>query len=478
MDNVHPKFLKILLPNLIAFITHIFNTIITKSCFPTIWKHAKIIPIPKSNNEYRPIALLPYLSKAFEKILHHQINTYLNYNLLLSPKQSGFRAKHSCITALTDVSEEIRSSIDTKEVSILTLLDHSKAFDCVNHEKLCYKLRKLFNFSTTSTLLISTYLRNRLQSVAIEDILSNPLEVTRGVPQGSILGPTLFSLYINDLPETLSHCNIHIYADDVQLYLGSDENNLEEGVRKMNDDLQKIFAWVSNNSLTLNASKSKCLIISRKKHNFVNTPPILLNKEEIQVVDKGKNLGIVFNNTLSWKDHITIATGKTFGMLRTLYRTQAYTPQHIRELLAKTYLLPKLLYGCELFVNCDSWSKRRLNVAFNAIIRYVYKIKRYERISESAKKLYGVCFQDLIQIRSILLLHKIIYTKEPSYLYDKIKFGISQRGLTIIPVERRYLVSDRQFFINTTRLWNSLPAFIQRTSNTVMFKKSLFNLFA
>lgn len=215
-----------------------------------------------------------------------------------------------------------------------------------------------------------------------------------------------------------------------------------------------------------------------KKHNFVNTPPILLNKEEIQVVDKGKNLGIVFNNTLSWKDHITIATGKTFGMLRTLYRTQAYTPQHIRELLAKTYLLPKLLYGCELFVNCDSWSKRRLNVAFNAIIRYVYKIKRYERISESAKKLYGVCFQDLIQIRSILLLHKIIYTKEPSYLYDKIKFGISQRGLTIIPVERRYLVSDRQFFINTTRLWNSLPAFIQRTSNTVMFKKSLFNLFA
>lgn len=477
MDNVHPKFFKILLPNLIAFITHIFNTIITKSCFPTIWKHAKIIPVPKSNNEYRPIALLPYLSKAFEKILHLQMNTYLNDNLLLSPKQSGFRAKHSCITALIDVSEEIRSSIDTKEVCILTLLDHSKAFDCVDHEKLCYKLRTLFNFSTTSIQLISTYLRNRLQSVAIEDILSNPLEITRGVPQGSILGPILFSIYINDLPETLSHCNIHIYADDVQLYLGSNENNLEEGVRKMNDELQKVLAWASNNSLTLNPSKSKCLMISRKKHNLSNAPPIILHNEEIQVVDKVKNLGIVFNNTLTWKDHITSATGKTFGMLRSLYRTQAYTPQHIRELLAKTYLLPKLLYGCELFVNCDSCSKRRLSVAFNAIIRYVYKIKRYEGTSETARKLYGVCFQDLIQIRSILLLHKIIYTKEPSYLYSKIKFGRSQRGLTIVPVERCYQVSERQFFVNTIRLWNALPATIQRTSNTTIFKKSLFDFF-
>lgn len=245
----------------------------------------------------------------------------------------------------------------------------------------------------------------------------------------------------------------------------------------MNLDLHNVFVWAANNSLSLNPSKSKCIVISRKKHNLSQETSIVLNNEEIQVADKAKNLGIVFNSTLTWNDHITTVTGMTFGMLRSLYKTQLYTPQHIRILLAKTYLMPKLLYGCELFGNCDYRSNRRLNVAYNAIVRYVYKLGRFDSISAYSKKLYGVCLNTLIQIRTLIFFHKIIYTKEPSYLYNKIRFGRSNRGIVVVPVARRYQVSERQFFVNSIRLWNSLPATIQRTSNADMFKKSILNRF-
>lgn len=477
IDNVHPRFLKILLPHLVPYITHIFNTILITSTFPAEWKHAIVIPLPKLNNEHRPISILPYLSKAFERLIHKQINDYLNEHSLLTTKQSGFRAKHSCTTALIDVSDEIRRNIDRRENTFLVLLDHSKAFDSVNHETLCTKLRSFFNFSNTATTLISTYLSHRKQSVTVGNIVSNPLDVTKGVPQGSILGPLLFTLYINDLPDQLSWCNIHIYADDVQLYYGCSDDNLLVGVQNINCDLQRIFTWASNNSLFLNPQKSKCLFISRKKSSIPLQLQILLNNEKIEVVDKCRNLGVIFNSTLTWTDHINSTTGKIFGMLRSLYKTQFFTPQNIRELLAKSYLIPKLLYCCELFADSDSKSKHRLNVAYNAIIRYVYKLRRFDRISTFSKKLFGVSFDDLLKVRTTLLFHKIIYTKEPAYLHSKLNIGRSQRRILIVPVTRRYLVSEKQFFVNSVRLWNSLPGSLQHTSNTNVFKKLLFNLF-
>lgn len=132
-DKIDPKFVKLLMPQILPYITHLFNSIIVSSVFPLHWKHSKIIPVPKSNSEFRPIAILSYLSKAFEKILHSQMSAYLDTYKLLNNKQSGFRPKHSCVTALADVTEDIRLATDSAKVTILVLLDHSKAFDTVNH---------------------------------------------------------------------------------------------------------------------------------------------------------------------------------------------------------------------------------------------------------------------------------------------------------------------------------------------------------
>lgn len=476
-DDMHPKFLKLLLPKLLLLITHIFNTIITTSSFPSCWKHAKIIPIPKTRTDFRPISILPYLSKVLERILHKQMSKFLADHRLLSEYQSGFRAKHSCVTALINVSEDIRLNLDVGNISFLVLLDHSKAFDCVNHNILCTKLARNFGFSSSATSLIASYLLDRSQSVTAGDLTSTPLAIRNGVPQGSILGPLLFCLYINDLPTQLLNCNIHIYADDVQVYLSCKKNLINECISKLNDDLRRIHEWASLNKLHINPKKSKCLIVSKRRQKIPTDISIKLGNQKIEIVESTRNLGIIFDKELRWNTHINAATGNTFAMLRILYQTQHLTPVHIRTLLAKTFIMPKLLYGCEIFSSCDSVGTRKLTAAFNAVIRYVYGLKRYDGTSQYSKSLYGVNFGDLLKIKTLIFLHKIIYTKEPEYLYRRLRFASSQRGKALIYTLRRSLISDWHFIVSAEHHWNSLPFSTQLIGNALQFKNKLFSSF-
>lgn len=477
-DDIHPKFIKILLPYLLPYISHLFNTILTTSIFPKRWKHAKIIPVPKTTSEFRPIAILPYMSKALERIMHDQINTYLRRFKLLNEKQSGFRQKHSCITALIDVTEDIRDAIDGRNVSFLVLLDHSKAFDTVNHNILCSKLSQNFNFSSTSEKLIKSYLETRFQSVYINNQCSTPRQVPKGVPQGSILGPLLFSMYVNDLPQHVYNCKVHLYADDIQIYLNSSIKYLCENVTKLNDDLNRIYLWASANGLCLNPLKSKCLIIHKKSLRTNLNFDILLNNQKIEIVSSSKNLGVVINNTLSWNNHVNSAVGKTYGMLRTLWATQSCTPLNIRVTLAKSYLIPVLLYGCEIFANCDSNSTRKLHVAYNSIIRYVFGLRKRDRVSPYSKRLLGNSFENILKAKVLILLHKIIYLKEPAYLFNRLNFARSHRGKKLIPILHRSLISEWQFFFYAIRLWNLLPNRIQTNNNAIQFKKQISEHFS
>lgn len=253
-----------------------------------------------------------------------------------------------------------------------------------------------------------------------------------------------------------------MYADDVQLILGCHINQLTEYVAKLNQDLSKVHQWATANGLSLNPRKSKCLLIKKRRSLQANDFNIVLNNEPIEIVSSARNLGIVFNDTLTWSHHINSVVGQTYAKLRSLWQTQYFTPRNIKILLAKVYILPGLLYGCELFASCDSASKRKLNVIFNNVIRYVYGLKRYDHVTQ---------FWSLL---SLLFLHKIIYSRKPFYLFEKLSFNRSNRGKLIIPPQRRSLVSEWQFFIHAVRLWNTLPHNIQLLSNAISFKKNIF----
>lgn len=453
--------------------------------YPLRWKQAKILPIPKSTTEYRPIAILPYMSKVFEKLLHIQITDYITQYNLLTDRQSGFRAKHSCITALTDVAEDLRKAIDDGCVAMLVLLDHSKAFDTVDHTILIQKLGKMMNFSPTSTKLIESYLSGRVQCVETRQLTSTFLPVIRGVPQGSILGPLLFSIYVNDLPEQLHHCNIRMYADDVQLYISDKQGHISQCTARLNDDLKRVSLWADVNGLSLNPRKSKCMIMRKRTQKVCETPNVCINDQRIEIVNKAKNLGVIFNNTLTWSDHIIAACGKTYSMLRTLWPTQYCTPIKIRLLLAKTYLVPNLTYGCEIFASCDAFSKSKLNVTYNNIARYVYGVRNYGTngnyvsITPYSVKLFGVQFEDFLKIRILIFLHKIITTREPCHLFNRLNFSQLRRNRNIIQIRHSSLISEWQFYITAIRLWNNIiPPAIREISNASEFKKKLFEFFS
>lgn len=475
LDEMHPSFLKLLLPVLLPYIIHIFNSIIVTNEFPTQWKMAKIIPVPKTSweDDFRPISILPFLSKVFEKIIQKQISTFLERENILTSKQSGFRKKNSCITALISVSEDIRKSIDNDDVTFLILLDFSKAFDMVNHSILCEKLSGFYNFSSDAVKLIFSYLTKRTQAVEYKGVLSNFVLNKSGVPQGSILGPLFFSLYINELPKIIKYCSIRLYADDAQLYLSCPLGLIEHFVTCINEDLENILRWSHQNSLMLNPKKSKCLLISKSKIDVSYFPFILLNGAPIEYVESAKNLGVIFNRSLTWKNHVAYIVGKTYGVLRTLWSTQYYTPLNIRTLLVKTLILPLITYGSEIFCSLDHESKRKLTVAFNSAIRYVHGLRRFDSISQHVSHFLGMSFENLLKFRSLVLFSDILLTHQPIDLYNEISFLNSSRSGHLLIPRFSCMTSERQFFVNSTRLWNLLPHQLRSINSMILLKKEL-----
>lgn len=261
-------------------------------------------------------------------------------------------------------------------------------------------MREHIHFFSTAIKLISSYLQGRCQSVLSGDKISKSLSVSRGVPQGSILGPLLYTLYANDLPDKLKYCNIHMYADDVQLYISCKTAEIDDCLSCINTDLSIVLEWATANGLCINPRKSKCLLIHKRRQNPSIDRSLVLGASTIEVVESAKNLGVVFNKYLTWSDHVYATTGRVYGMLRNLWCSQWFTPFTIRMLLAKTYLVPTLLYGCELFAYCNSDAKRKLNVTYNNIARYIFGLRRFDSVSEYSKQIFGVSFENLLICRS------------------------------------------------------------------------------
>ncbi|XP_058839336.1 uncharacterized protein LOC131694845 [Topomyia yanbarensis] len=262
-DEIPISFIKQLCPFILPALSHLFNSIIDTRSFPSNWKKALITPIPKLSNptepkDFRPISVLPALSKVLEKILLAQITDHLdNPNApLLAKYQSGYRKGYSTTTALTKVVHDIYAGFGSNQCTVMVLVDFSLAFNCVDHRILETKLRDEFHFSQAACNLISSFLAHRKQSVRLGDRISSDRHVLDGTPQGSCLSALLFSLYINSLPLFL-RCNYHLYADDLQVYVSGPAADIDVLVQYINDDLEAIATWARMNRLSPNPKKTQ-----------------------------------------------------------------------------------------------------------------------------------------------------------------------------------------------------------------------------
>ena len=304
IDGIHPKIIKVGAEELAPTLTMLINNCFDKGLFPDVLKVAKVIPIFKNGEEcdpanYRPISILPILSKIVERLIYNRMLEHLNINSIITDKQFGFIKGLSTESAIIKMLNNLISDLDKGKHVIGLFLDLSKAFDVISHEILTLKL-KHYGFQSDTLALLKSYLSNRFQYSYVNEKLSQKLKIEQGVPQGSILGPLLFNTFINDLVNVSNVLSYLLYADDSNMF--HTDHNMQNLVSEMNTELRKISEWFIVNQLVINMDKTHFVIFSRKRiHDDVT---LFLNGVRLKEKKITKFLGIFIDNKLNWSEHI------------------------------------------------------------------------------------------------------------------------------------------------------------------------------
>jgi hypothetical protein len=470
VDKIPVKFLKLCLPCLMPVLDHIFNYSLQNSAFPSVWKKANILPLPKIKNpneakDYRPVSNLCVLGKALEKIVHKQVAEFLENNKLFDKFQSGFRKNHSTVTALLKVTDDIRAAMDKRLLTLQVLLDLSKAFDCVHHGLLLAKL-KYFGFSDSAIGWFFSYLTGRSHRVFLSsELFSEWIDIVTGVPQGSVLGPLLFLIYISDLSRAIAHSLYHVYADDIQLYLHFSLSDFVTFLRLMVLDVIQVNEFCLSHNLTLNVAKTQVIIFGTQRYltqlNNLNLPSFTVNGCVIPYSNMVNNLGVLFDPSLSWNNHCSAMAQKIFGILAQLRRNLTFIPQKVRKMLVYTLAFPHLDYASVLFTDMSATNNIKIQRLQNACIRFISGTKIYDHISPIYKDLNILKVVERRDLAVSMLVWKIIKTHQPLYLSQNYvststlnqRFTRSSKQMFVVP-NHRLTKYNNSFHVKSINLWN------------------------
>ena len=375
-NKITTRVLKDCLTLIVPTITSIMNNSFRSNCFPKVWKMAEVTPVLKSGNpedpcNHRPISLLPMLSKVSERLAQRQFVDYITTNKKLSENQSGNRKCHSTETALLHVRDDFLMAIDKSEVSVVVLLDMSKAFDSIRHDLLLQKLQSI-GVASSSLEWFHNYLSGRSQRVRIGDAISDPLPLKYGVPQGSILGPVLFTIYVNDLLSVPAHCKSVCYVDDCKLYLSFRSTDIARVFGYLNEDLREICRWCCQNSLLINPAKTKILLVGVPQL-LRKLPPtsISLLGKEITPVPVAKDLGVYIDQSLTYNDHVAKTTSNCIFKLVQISRIKHLLDRKTLLLLMNAFVFSTMYYCSTVWANTSQRNIKKLQLVQNfAVVLY------------------------------------------------------------------------------------------------------------
>jgi len=418
-DGISTKLLKIIKDVLLQPLVIIINQTLNQGIFPHKLKIAKVNPIYKKDSKsqftnYRPISLLPAISKIFERIIYDQVYEFFQNEKLFYSSQYGFRTKHSTELAALEIVDRLINKMDNKEIPINIYLDLSKAFDTMDHLILKSKL-EYYGIKGTPLKLFDSYLTNRKQYVDFEDTESDMLDITTGVPQGSILGPLLFIIYINDMANVSKLFHSIIYADDTTLSSVTSSFNTNMTVeRNINIELAKISEWLKVNKLSLNVKKTKFMIFHTPQKQITSFS-LKIDGTEIDRVSEFNFLGLIINENLNWKLHTEkIANGisKTIGVLN---RLKHLLPLNIKITLYNSLILSHINY-CILVWGYD---RERINKLQKKSIRAITVSKYNAHTEPLFKKLNLLKIEDILKIQQLKFYFKYSQNQLPYYFIEQ-----------------------------------------------------------
>ena len=376
-DGLEAKYIKLAAHILAYPLADLFNLSLSTSSLPSIWKCASVTPIYKTGdptdiNNYRPISIICTTAKIFEKLVFKQLSKYINHENILSPHQSGFRPHHSTTTATLKLTSDVFLSFNKSHLTGAIFIDLSKAFDMVDHYLLLDKLYSV-GVQRSALLWFNSYLHNRRQRVGVQGFQSDFLLVENGVPQGSILGPLLFSLFINDLPDICSHSQVQLYADNTVIYVS--HKNVQQIQQNLQSDFNLVQKWLKNNKLLLNMRKS-CSMLFGHSRNEQSSSNLLIHFEDgshLEKVDSFKYLGITLDPELSFKHHIDNTVKKTYGSLCSLYPSTNCFSFEVRKRIINQVLLPIVDYADIVYQTATDTHLKPLNVLYNSLCRVLLR---------------------------------------------------------------------------------------------------------
>lgn len=474
-DSISSKLIKIMKPVVISALTIIINQSLKRGIFPDKLKIARVIPLYKKDDDklftnYRPISLLPTFSKIFEKIIANQFKDYFEQNQYFYKGQYGFRTNHSTELAAIDLIEKIISNMDNGRTPLCIFIDMSKAFDTLNHNILINKL-KHYGINNIALNLISSYLTNRRQYVDFNGIESNYELLTTGVPQGSVLGPLLFLIYINDIVKASKFFDYTLFADDTSLSttLKIQENNPEHVI---NRELGCISEWLKANKLSLNVGKTKYMVFHQRNKPIIY-PKITLEDTEIECVESFNFLGITIDKQLTWKDHLNKIATKISRINGILNKLKHYLPEFIKVTIYNTLILPHLMYGVLLWGH--KWKK--IEIIQKKSIRIITLSKYNSHTEPLFKNLSLLRIEDIFTLSKLKFYYKYANNQLPSNILS-FNFHMNQehheydtRGKDKLKINRvHHAFAQYSLYYEIPKLVNSLSSPIYNKLYTHSFQ--------
>ena len=483
------SFVKVAVGALAPIITRIVNGSLMSGVFPSCYKEALVTPLLKKQSldcnllqNYCPISNLTLISKTIEKVVSAQLNTYLKDNNLLEPCQSAYRQGHSTETALVLVQNDVICAVGQRKAVLLVLLDLSAAFDMVNHQLLIKTLQQL-GIRGTMLHWFSTYLVGRLQRIKVNGVTSQPKLLDCGVPQGSVLGPILFTIYTASLGQLFRQLDVqyHFYADDSQLWVIFKPPELDTAIGQMEKCIVSVQKWMLSHQLKMNDDKTEFLVISSKSIACgIGSPSLHIGDHQVVATSSARNIGVMMDSKASMEAHVLSVCKSSFIHIRNLSRIKKFVDSSSLECLVHAFITTKLDYCNSLLCGAPSTLINKLQRIQNIVARIITGHGRCEHITPVLKALHWLPVQQRIKFKTLVLVYKPVNNLAPVYLQELLHPHVPCRGLRssemnllVVPFTRSSVIQQCAFSAAGPRLWNSLPLSLRSAPRLSVFKSQL-----
>ena len=469
--NVASRICKDAFVVIVPQLVYLFNLSLATGIFPDSWKQATIIPLYKGGNKtdvsnYRPVSLLPLPGKILEKIAHARLTLFLERERVISDNQGGFKKGFSTVSSIADLTDNLLTNVNKGLTSLAAFVDLRKAFDTVNHAILLSKL-KCFGIAESNLEWCTNYLDNRSQKTLANGILSEARTVKCGVPQGSVLGPLFFILYVNDVQAAINGATLQLYADDTVIYTASSSSN--KAARKLQPSLNQFSTWCKANKLSLNATKTKLVVFgTRHKVKKARNVVVKIGNTPLQIVPTYKYLGITLDSTLTFRCHVRTVSNVIAYKTNLLAKVRKFLTEKVALKIYKSMVLPYFDYGDVIYNTAGQEGLDKLQRLQNRCL----KICKGFDIRFNTNELHVITKMPLLKFRREAHVNNFMYNRlKRTDLVDSRDIRTRAHDAPLFKVSvPKYEAYKRSVKHAGAVQWNNLPNACRSINNFESFK--------